>query len=177
MCCKKANLQCCKSEVASTRLLTNVIVSSVHGVLFQAVPHDVPAHEGVWRALNVLLIIILLWVHSSLWQAAQVHVAWLVFCRLQNGENVSYIFLIKSRSLEFGVPIQWWVFCKCWDHNTIVNVQQHKLYTESSVFSSTRTSFKTSPAQNNFCNKHILIQWSITENTDPRIPLKTLVTV
>lgn len=30
-----------------TRVRTNVIVSSVHGVLLQAVPHDVPAHEGV----------------------------------------------------------------------------------------------------------------------------------
>lgn len=55
-----------------------------------------------------------------------------------------------------------------------MSTEQHKLYTESSDFSSTRTSFKTSPAQNNFCNKHILIQWSITENTDRIIPIKNI---
>lgn len=40
--------------------LTYVIVGSVHGVLLQAVPHDVPAHEGVRRSLDVLLIVVLL---------------------------------------------------------------------------------------------------------------------
>lgn len=63
--------------------LTDVIVSSVHGVLLQTVPHNVAAHEGVGRSLDVLLIVILLRVDGRLWQAAEVHVAWFVFCGLE----------------------------------------------------------------------------------------------
>lgn len=65
-------------------VLTYVIVGSVHGVLLQAVPHDVPAHEGVRRSLNVLLIVVLLRVDGGLRQATQVHVTGLVFCGLQS---------------------------------------------------------------------------------------------
>ena len=63
--------------------LTYVIVSSVHGILLQTVPHDVPAHEGVGRSLDVLLIVVLLRVDGCLWQATEVHVAWFVFCGLE----------------------------------------------------------------------------------------------
>lgn len=63
-------------------MLTYVIVGSVHGVFLQAVPHDVPTHEGVRRSLDVLLIVVLLGVHGGLWQATQVHVTWFVFCGL-----------------------------------------------------------------------------------------------
>ena len=54
MYCQKAHLQYVSNHkllvnttTTSTRVLTNIIVSSVHGVFLQAVPHDVPAHEGV----------------------------------------------------------------------------------------------------------------------------------
>lgn len=63
-------------------MLTYVIVGPVHGVFLQAVPHDVPTHEGVRRSLDVLLIVVLLGVHGGLWQATQVHVTWFVFCGL-----------------------------------------------------------------------------------------------
>lgn len=71
--------------------LTYVIVGSVHGVLLQTVPHDVPAHEGVRRSLDVLLIVVLFRIDGGLWQATQVHVAWFVFCGLQreNGREMS----------------------------------------------------------------------------------------
>lgn len=67
--------------------LTYVIVSSVHGVLLQTVPHDVPAHEGVRRSLDVLLIVVLFRIDGGLWQATQVHVAWFVFCGLRREKN------------------------------------------------------------------------------------------
>lgn len=78
-----------KSQVNSipSWVLTYVIIGPVHGVLLQTVPHNVPAHEGVGRSLDVLFIVVLLRVHSGLWQATQVHVTWFVFCGLERNNR------------------------------------------------------------------------------------------